>query len=364
VAHVPDEGGDPGSSADTPADLVPRERRALRSLAFWLGLGVSCLFAYLAVRDAQFDEVADALTDLQVAWLIPVLIVLALTFYLRALRWRSLFVAERRPPLRDVARALFVGYLFNAILPVRAGEPARIVALRRRGRVPIAEATGTAVVERVFDVLSLLCLLLVFLPWFPSLAWRTAAFAVAIALGASLVVAIVILVRFGDRLAAFGAQKLARLLPVSEERLRPMATHLLSGLAGLRRSTIGVVGFAWTTASWLTLGVGCWLLMYAFAIREPPLAGMLVVIAIGLAHIVPSSAAALGVFEGATVIALAAYGVDASQALSYAIVLHAISVLPFLIGAPFVLASYRRVDSAGARVSRSSQRFRRGRQGA
>ena len=68
---------------------------------------------------------------------------------------------------------------------------------------------------------------------------------------------------------------------------------------------------------------------------------MLVVIGIGLAMILPSSPAALGVFEGATVVVLAAYGVDKSEALSYALVLHALNVLPLLVVAAAILAVRR-----------------------
>jgi len=67
------------------------------------------------------------------------------------------------------------------------------------------------------------------------------------------------------------------------------------------------------------------------------LAGLLVVIGIGLSMILPSSPAALGVFEGATVVCLGAYGISDSRALSYALVLHALNFLPFLVLAPFIL---------------------------
>jgi uncharacterized membrane protein YbhN (UPF0104 family) len=54
-------------------------------------------------------------------------------------------------------------------------------------------------------------------------------------------------------------------------------------------------------------------------------------ITINLALVLPSSPAAVGVFEWATVLALRAYGVPESQALSYALVLHALNFFPFVI---------------------------------
>ena len=57
--------------------------------------------------------------------------------------------------------------------------------------------------------------------------------------------------------------------------------------------------------------------------------------------ILPSSPAAVGVFEGATVVVLSAYGVPASAALSYAIVLHALNVVPLLAVAVALAVSRR-----------------------
>jgi uncharacterized membrane protein YbhN (UPF0104 family) len=100
---------------------------------------------------------------------------------------------------------------------------------------------------------------------------------------------------------------------------------------------MALIAFGWTTLSWLVLGLGFWLVVLASGLDLRPLSGLLVVIAIGLAMILPSSPAALGVFEGATVVVLGLYGIDDSQALAYALVLHALTFLPFLVLAPFVL---------------------------
>ena len=70
---------------------------------------------------------------------------------LRAVRWQALFRPGRRPPLGMVGKATVLGYFFNSILPVRAGEAARIVALKHYAGTSRAEATGTVVVERVLD---------------------------------------------------------------------------------------------------------------------------------------------------------------------------------------------------------------------
>jgi uncharacterized membrane protein YbhN (UPF0104 family) len=78
-------------------------------------------------------------------------------------------------------------------------------------------------------------------------------------------------------------------------------------------------------------------------------------VAIGLAMILPSLPAAIGVFEGATLIALRAYGVPHSTALPYALVLHLVNFVPFVLVGALILhyntrhpVRTRKLEPAGA----------------
>ena len=66
--------------------------------------------------------------------------------------------------------------------------------------------------------------------------------------------------------------------------------------------------------------------------------------AIGLALILPSGPAALGVFEAGVVSALAAYDVPDSPALSAALVVHAVNLFPYLAVGGLLLVGWRSVD--------------------
>jgi uncharacterized membrane protein YbhN (UPF0104 family) len=59
-------------------------------------------------------------------------------------------------------------------------------------------------------------------------------------------------------------------------------------------------------------------------------AGLLVVVATNLAMILPSGPAGVGVFEAATIVALATFGVDRTAALAHGIVVHPLNALPFI----------------------------------
>jgi uncharacterized protein (TIRG00374 family) len=308
------------------------DRRSLRPLLAAAGLAVTAACMYLAVRGVALDDALDALGDSDLRWLAPALPVFALAIALRALRWWSLFAAPRRPPLAAVAYALLVGYFFNNILPARAGEAARVIALHRRATTPKAETVGTVVVERLFDVLALLVVLFASYPWLPEISWLRAAAIFGAVVVTALAVLVVVIVRYDERAVHWLLAPLRRVRRTGlAGRLEAVTVNATRGLVALRDPRIALRGMALTIASWLTLGVSYWILTKAFSLDLPVVAGMLVTVAINLSLVLPSSPAALGVFEAATIVALRAFDVPQAEALSYALVLHLLNLVPFLL---------------------------------
>lgn len=307
----------------------------MRALLGAAGLAVTAVCMYLAVRGVKLDDAVDALRASDLLWLLPTIPVFALAIVLRAVRWWSLFAVDERPPLRAVTYALLVGYFFNNILPARAGEVARIIALHKRAQTPRAETVGTVVVERVLDVLALLIILFASYPWLPEISWLRAAAIFGAIVVAVVCVLVVVIVRYDERAVHWLLSPLRRVKRAGfAERVEQAAVNATRGLVALRDPGIAIRGFLLTIASWLVLAFSYWILMAAFHLDIPVVAGILVTVAINLSLVLPSSPAALGVFEAATIIALRAFDIPQADALSYALVLHLLNLVPFLaIGA-------------------------------
>jgi uncharacterized membrane protein YbhN (UPF0104 family) len=317
----------------------------------WLGVLVTLVFGYLAVRDVNWDDAWSAFRSSDPWWLLPAFAALVLGVVLRAVRWQSLFAPERRPPFTATMSALLVGYFFNNVLPARAGEAARVVALNRSSGTSRAELAATVVVERIFDVLSLVVLLFVASPWLPDVAWATSAAVLGGALGAGCLVLVIGLALWGDKPFHLLLRPLTLLPFLAEERLGRAALNLTHGLAAINRPRVALAALAWTTVSWLALALSTWLVLVGFDLGVSPLAGLLVMVAINLALILPSSPAAVGVFEAATVVALSAFGVSTSTALSAALVLHLLNFVPYLVAGGVVLHLLARGERAGSSVT-------------
>jgi uncharacterized protein (TIRG00374 family) len=268
-------------------------------------------------------------------WLIPAVIALALSVVARALRWRSLFAPGRRPPRGATLNATLIGYFYNNILPARAGEAARVLVLNQRSSSPAVEITGTVVVERVYDIVGILIIFFVAEPWLAHVSWFGAAAIVAIGLAAAIATVAASLVIYGDRPLHLLLRPLGRFF--SDERLERAVAELVHGLSGLHNRLVAVEALAWTIVAWMLSAVCGFLVMLAFHLGLPFAASVLVQVAIGLGMILPSAPAAVGVFEGATLIALRAYALPHATALPYALVYHLVNFIPFVLTGALLL---------------------------
>lgn len=323
-------------------------------LLMWGGIVVSLLFIYLTFRGTDFGALGAALRRSDYWMLVPALLVLGIAIILRAVRWRLLISPEHRPPTTAVTGALLVGYLFNSILPARAGEAIRVVFLRQRAGTPKFVALGTVIAERAIDVLTLLVLLFVAAPVVPDTDWLPR----VLALGAVLFVAtagvFIAFAFYGERPARFVLRPLRVLPRMSRERIELAAANLMRGLSAFRSPAAALRAFALTAASWLLIAFASWICMRGFDLRLGFSAAVLVVVAINLAMILPSGPAGIGVFEAATLTALHPFHVDRAQALSYALVLHGLNVVPFIVAGYLVLQHHALVPRRGEQAVSSS----------
>jgi glycosyltransferase 2 family protein len=300
----------------------------MKRAAAWGGLLLSGLFVWLALRGVDFGQVGAALREASYWPLIPALLLLAAANVLRAFRWQALFDPASRPPLGPIADAMLIGLLFNCILPARAGEAARVVALWREAGTSRVESLATAVAERVYDVFALLLLLFLAEPFLPRVSWLGKAAVVAAVLALGIVATVVALLRFEERPIVWALGRF-----VSAERAARIGRSLVQGLVSLRHPAIALRALALTLGSWLLLAVSAWLLLLGFDLGADVGfgAGLLVTIATTLVLVIPAAPGGVGQFETASIVALSAFGVGSSRALSFGIVFHMLNLLPYLL---------------------------------
>ena len=188
---------------------------------------------------------------------------------------------------------MLIGYLYNSILPARAGEAARVVVLGQRSEAPPTEIVGTDALERLYDVVAVLLIFFVSEPWLPHVSWFGTAAVAAAVLALAIAAAAVVLAVYEDRPLRLLLRPLGRLPHFSGERLERTIEELAHGLRGLRHHGVAFEALLWTLTAWMVSALSAWLLTLAFPLHLPFTSGIMVVVAVGLAMILPAAPAAV-----------------------------------------------------------------------
>ncbi|MBI3914650.1 MAG: flippase-like domain-containing protein [Chloroflexi bacterium] len=296
----------------------------MNSWRFWIGLLVSAVCLWLAFQGIRLDEVANAVSKMDYAALLPASVVFLVSYAGRVFRWRTLFSPDKLR-LTKIFNALNIGYFLSNILPARIGDIVRAYWIGDVERVSKARALSTIVVERMsdgFTVVLLLGIVAFAVPEIPEIA-RQGALGVVVA-GVAGIAFLVILLANKTR----GIQLLKRIAAPFPFLARPSLwgalEALIDGFAILRapRALLGVA--LWSIFAWTIGGGVYWITMRAVGIDLPLSAAYLVMTVTSLGVVVPSSPGYLGVFHAVAVgILTQVYHQDPALSLSYAIVVHA-----------------------------------------
>jgi hypothetical protein len=229
----------------------------------------------------------------------------------------------------------------NSLLPMRLGELVRAWVIGRSARIRVSGAFATIVVERLFDLFSMIAIFGLVLLYAPiqSRRFKTLVL-IGFLFGAAVLAGLLVLHFRGERLGTI----VARFLPRS---VRPRAISMLDSFqAGLeifrdpgRLAIIGGLSFL----MWACFAV---VIRMCFAsahltIGGNPLpfsASLVVLVVIGIGIMVPSGPGFIGTMQAAAVFGLAIVGyADAGRALSFSIIYHATQWFPIVLVGLFYL---------------------------
>jgi uncharacterized protein (TIRG00374 family) len=296
-----------------------------------VGLVVSLLALALAFRGADLAAMASALRKANYFVLGLGVAFYILGLFFRAISWRV--ILGERVPFWPVFEALNEGYLLNNLLPFRLGEFGRAYLISRRNNLPALEALSSIVVERVIDLLMVVVLLVSFLPLVAGLDGARGTAFTSIALALFAVIALVLVARNQERVARLVGVLVRRLglRWLNPDRWQARVASLLAGLSSLRDPRRALMAAFWSGMAWAAAGMAAWVMLLAFLPGATITMAFVTLMLVGIAGAVPSAPGSAGVYEFAVVKSLAIFGVDNSLALSFGLVLHAISFLLAII---------------------------------
>lgn len=310
-----------------------KERWALRSWKFWLGVAISVVFVWWTARGLEWSEFYTALRHAQYIWLLPAVLVYFGAVWARTWRWHYMLRHMKPVSLRSLFPIVVIGYMGNNVYPARAGEIIRSYVLKKKEGVSVSASLATVALERLFDGLVMCAFVFITLPFV-----RLPRTYQAIVIGFSLLffVALIVFLLLAanpDRTDALAARMIALLVPARfRPRVTALASKFLVGLHALRSPRELLMILLTSVAIWLTETGKYWVIAHAFPtlhVNFPVL--MLMTAVVNLATTIPSAPGYVGTFDKPGIEILKAFGQDAATATAYTIVLHVALWLPITI---------------------------------
>ena len=138
--------------------FIKRIKTILQFIIF-LSLGVFLIwFSTKSFTDNEINKVKQLVFNAKPIIIVPCILILVLSHYIRAIRWRMLIQPlGKSPATSNVFLAVLTGFFFNLLFP-RLGEVMKCTLLGKYEKIPVDKLIGTMVAERVLD---LICLILV-----------------------------------------------------------------------------------------------------------------------------------------------------------------------------------------------------------
>lgn len=135
-------------------------------LKYSLVLIVGVLLFLLWLRFIDIHQVLEILKTVKVSWVVLSIACYIFAYFLRSLRWRILLSPIVELPIGRTFNLFMAGMLINYIVPIRAGELAKSMFLKRSHGIAVSKSLPTVFLDKLFDM-SPVILILTLLPIIP-----------------------------------------------------------------------------------------------------------------------------------------------------------------------------------------------------
>ena len=310
------------------------KRNVVKRLLIWIGIGVSVLFLYLALRGLNLALVWDIIKKANYWWILPGIAVYFVAVWIRTWRWHYMLRQFKSVPTKRLFPVVCIGYAGNNIYPARAGEVIRSYVLKKNEGIPISGSLATVLVERIFDGLIMLLFVFFALPFVSGIPvqYRNFVIALSVIFGVALAIFIALAARPEWVMKTY-IPIAKRLLPTGvRAKSDQMVERFLFGLASLQSPVDVAMIFFTSILIWLAETLKYWFVMHAFAFSVSFITLMLMNGIVNLFTTLPAAPGYIGTFDAPGIEVLVVVGgVDRTTAAAYTLVLHAALWLPITV---------------------------------
>lgn len=298
---------------------------AWKKVLRWLpGVVISAIAIYAVIRFSHMQDISEALKSVRLSFILVMLALSVLSLAVRAIAWRT--ILGRQVSFPAAFFGVSEGYFLNNLFPLRLGELGRALSVGRSSGLGILHVLSTIIIERAFDIVYAAGIVLLTLPLVVGADWIKPIAMIAFAVVLLGLLVLYLVANNREKFQSWISKRNFRSKFITE-RLLPQVTKIIDGMSALVKPSQFLLSVFWIGMTWVV-----WMVMYYYTVTQlaanPPLWwGLFIAGLLALGVAVPSAPAALGVYEGSLVGALAILGVSTGSALAYAVILHLIQIV-------------------------------------
>lgn len=230
-----------------------------------------------------------------------------------------------------------VGFLAIVAIPARLGELVRPLLISRKKQVPMAAALGTIFVERIMDTFTVLLLAGLTLPLIPLPPWLVRSVSVM-----SIITMVAVAFFISLILKRKSLEGLHRFLPsfLKEKfagKISSLVGHFIDGFAVITDWKRLSLLISLSLLIWIVDVLAIYALFLAFGYSLSFIAAFVLMFILIIGIAIPTAPGFVGNWHYACILSLTLFGLDKSDALTFAIFYHALSIgIVLVLGLAFL----------------------------
>jgi glycosyltransferase 2 family protein len=296
---------------------------------FYIGFLMTSLLVIYAITQMNLSGLPQTISSMKTQWILAVLSGQFAHCFVRALRICKILDPIKRVFVWNIFSVNSIGFLAVVLLPANTGAIVRTYLLSKKERLDMSTAMGTIVVEKMFDAVSTVGLLL-FVVFFAlpknidSETWNVL-HAVGVSVVMLVFVAFVGLSFFmlkNNLLKNILVKATARFSSATSKKIDSLFESFSLGLSIIRNTKQVAIVTAYSLLVWaLTILYYYFILKMWGAPVSLEIASM-VTLMVMFSAAIPSSPGLVGTFHAAVIFALTTYGISQKNALGIAVMHH------------------------------------------
>lgn len=292
----------------------------------------SLFFLWLAFRKIEWSDFFQIAKHANIWLILLAIIIFVVSYFLRTLRWQVLIGSQNRIKLLPAFDSLVSGYAINNVLPLRAGEVFRLFITKLKTGIPKSTVLGTLIIERVWDALALLFLAVISLLLTQPKNVPTNVINLSAIIFGILTLLIIILIIFDRSIVS-----LLQRVKISDQIIEKI-TQLVGSFKNLQNLLVLFLSILFSILVWTTEAITYFIVAKSLAMDISFMQTLLVMVILNFGILIPSSPGYVGTFEYFTILGISIFGINRTDAASFAIILHIAQFIPITLYGGLVIS--------------------------